>query len=550
MKLAGYCRVSTVDQAERGSIETQRVEIAQWAHTRSIEVTFFDDPAWSGSTELAQRPGASALMAALREGSFAGLVVWKLDRIARDPAIVLSLNRELERLGLTLYSVTEPFDMSSPAGEFGSTVLSAAARYERRLIIERSIAGQNRVASEGRWLGGIVPYGYRLALNRFLEISETPIPGLALSEAEVVRRAFRRCAEDGWGTQRIADEMNALHVPTAYARDERQTSMGAVMGTRAREGKRLRNTAGSWSAGAVLRLLHSEIYSGVHSFGRRSRRRRELVKRDMPAIVSPALFQRVGNQLKANLRFAARRSKREYALRSLLVCEHCGHVLVGCHYRTKTRDVLQYTCASHPTGSRPPRIWARSVEDALWADIVEFAEHPDETLAQAAKEVTSKRKTEKDIEIELLSIARAVAELRQKEERAVDLALSDLSLTHAVLEARLHDLHDRIAGLERQQASLRAERTRAAKGEDAQQDLRKSLTRLATKVRDASPAEREAAFRLLITSATVARVGNQHRLTVTYAFRSPGAVAAAKPIRAHPELASAIDNDLSTDTYP
>jgi len=50
------------------------------------------------------------------------------------------------------------------------------------------VAGTNRVAETGAWLGGVVPYGYRKEGERGqgrLVISEEPIHGFELSEAEV-----------------------------------------------------------------------------------------------------------------------------------------------------------------------------------------------------------------------------------------------------------------------------------------------------------------------------------------------------------------------------
>ena len=65
------------------------------------------------------------------------------------------------------------------------------------VIRERSVAGTNRVAQAGAWLGGIVPHGYRKLgqkQNAHIVVSEDPIPGLAMSEAEVIREVFRMAA--------------------------------------------------------------------------------------------------------------------------------------------------------------------------------------------------------------------------------------------------------------------------------------------------------------------------------------------------------------------
>ncbi|MGE5445021.1 MAG: hypothetical protein ACM3SR_10550, partial [Ignavibacteriales bacterium] len=53
-------------------------------------------------------------------------------------------------------------------------------------IRERTIDGRYRKARSGKIPGGNIPYGYFVNGQKFLEINETPIPGLSLSPADVV----------------------------------------------------------------------------------------------------------------------------------------------------------------------------------------------------------------------------------------------------------------------------------------------------------------------------------------------------------------------------
>lgn len=67
------------------------------------------------------------------------------------------------------------------------TQLASIAKLERDNIRERSMTGTNRVARQGKWLGGIVPYGYKLNEESYLVVNEEPLPNVNISEAEVVR---------------------------------------------------------------------------------------------------------------------------------------------------------------------------------------------------------------------------------------------------------------------------------------------------------------------------------------------------------------------------
>jgi hypothetical protein len=86
-----------------------------------------------------------------------------------------------------------------------------------------------------------------------------------------VREAFRRCAEDGWSTQRIAQELNPRRSPIAYVLGAREVLAGEVSGTRApREVERRHATQGIWRPGAVLRILHNATYSSTQVYERRT----------------------------------------------------------------------------------------------------------------------------------------------------------------------------------------------------------------------------------------------------------------------------------------
>ena len=87
---------------------------------------------------------------------------------------------ELEGCGVRVKSLTEEFDTATASGRLMLTLLSGFAAHEREVIRERSLAGTQRVAESGGWLGGTLPYGYRKQGNprrTTLVISELPCRG-------------------------------------------------------------------------------------------------------------------------------------------------------------------------------------------------------------------------------------------------------------------------------------------------------------------------------------------------------------------------------------
>ncbi|TRW81259.1 recombinase family protein [Mycolicibacterium sp. 018/SC-01/001] len=120
----GYTRVSTIAQTL-----DQQNEALQAAGVKKV----FSD-VMSGARD--DRPGLADLMAYVRDGDT--VVVWKLDRLGRNMLHILQTVRELTTRGVTLVSVTDGIDSSTPAGRMMIGVLGSLAEYERELIQERT----------------------------------------------------------------------------------------------------------------------------------------------------------------------------------------------------------------------------------------------------------------------------------------------------------------------------------------------------------------------------------------------------------------------------
>src|SRR5271157_5235269 len=120
----GYVRVSTVTQ----TLDQQQ----QALEAAGVSKTFSDT--MSGARD--DRPGLAALMDYVREGD--AVVVWKLDRLGRNTLHILETVKALTDSGVTLVSVTDGIDSSTPAGRMMIGVLGSLAEYERELIKERT----------------------------------------------------------------------------------------------------------------------------------------------------------------------------------------------------------------------------------------------------------------------------------------------------------------------------------------------------------------------------------------------------------------------------
>jgi DNA invertase Pin-like site-specific DNA recombinase len=141
-RLVGYARVSTQDQDTSLQLD---------ALNKAGCTEIFQEKA-SGSTRRGRKELDSCL-ASLKKGDV--LIVYKIDRIARSLFDLLGILRQLDTVGATIKSITEPLDTTNSMGVFVVQILGAVAQLERAMIRERSIAGQVAARERGRLPGRI-----------------------------------------------------------------------------------------------------------------------------------------------------------------------------------------------------------------------------------------------------------------------------------------------------------------------------------------------------------------------------------------------------------
>jgi DNA invertase Pin-like site-specific DNA recombinase len=135
----GYVRVSTITQ----TLDQQKAALEAAGVTKTFSDTM------SGARD--DRPGLAALMEYVREGDT--VVVWKLDRLGRNTLHILETVKALTERGVTLVSVTDGIDSSTPAGRMMIGVLGSLAEYERELIKERTALKRQASRASGTKFG-------------------------------------------------------------------------------------------------------------------------------------------------------------------------------------------------------------------------------------------------------------------------------------------------------------------------------------------------------------------------------------------------------------
>jgi DNA invertase Pin-like site-specific DNA recombinase len=162
MTAYGYCRVSTARQATEGeSLDVQRRQIEGYAHMHGLTLRGVAvEEGVSGSIPFHERPKGGPLFAKLRKGDV--IIAPKLDRLFRSALDALKVVEDLRKRGVSLHLLDLGGDISGNGlSKLFLTIAAAFAEAERDRIRERIGQVKADQKARGRYLGGIVPFGYR-----------------------------------------------------------------------------------------------------------------------------------------------------------------------------------------------------------------------------------------------------------------------------------------------------------------------------------------------------------------------------------------------------
>jgi DNA invertase Pin-like site-specific DNA recombinase len=179
VKIVGYVRVSTATQVEDGlGLDVQKAAVRTWCKSQGHKlVAILSDEGISGAKELEDRPGLADALGMLRDKQAEGIVVPRLDRLARDLIVQETVLAEIRRVGGKVFS-TSPAesgyltdDPDDPSRKMIRQVLGAVAEYERSMVVLRLRNGRRRKAQMGGYASGAPAFGYE-ARDKALVVSD------------------------------------------------------------------------------------------------------------------------------------------------------------------------------------------------------------------------------------------------------------------------------------------------------------------------------------------------------------------------------------------
>jgi DNA invertase Pin-like site-specific DNA recombinase len=205
-----YLRVSTDSQADAGyGLEIQEQACRDWIKRerhRIVEVC--TDAGRSGVADVGHRPGLARALALVGADRADGVLVYRLDRLARDLILQEQVLAELHRRGKQLAScdATEnanvKYSPDDPTRALVRRILGSISAYERETIRLRLMAGRARKKLEGGYTGGPPPFGWVAVRGALVKVP---------AEQLVIRR-MRRLRAEGYSFRQIAERLESAGI--------------------------------------------------------------------------------------------------------------------------------------------------------------------------------------------------------------------------------------------------------------------------------------------------------------------------------------------------
>ncbi|WP_226528165.1 recombinase family protein [Metabacillus niabensis] len=329
-KVALYARVSTTEQAEDGySVDEQIRLLNIWCEKHGyIAHKEYVDRGISGKS-IKGRPALQQLLNDAKQNEFDIVLVWKMNRLARNILDLLRIVNLLEQKNISFMSYSENYQTETSAGKLQFHMMAAISEFERGNIAENVKMGMIARAKEGSWNGGQVlgydsievPSDNKKRKSSRLVVNE--------KEAQTVKRIFDLYT-DGHGYKAIANKVN-------------------------KEGHRSKK-GNSFSINAIRTILTNPIYVGFIRYNVRqdwSEKRRNNInpnpvieKGQHEPIILEETWEKAQTILKSRSKTPNRVHSGDYPLTGVLKCPVCGAGMVLSrttnHNKDGSKRVLEY----------------------------------------------------------------------------------------------------------------------------------------------------------------------------------------------------------------
>ena len=330
-----YCRLSQDDgfaSLESNSITHQKDILKKYAKDNGFGNTrYFVDDGVTGTSF--DRPGLNAMLAEVKSGNVATVIIKDQSRIGRDVLEVGLLKRTFDEYDVRLIAANDNLDtakgfdiMSIFRDVFNEWFVADTSKKIRAVFKAKALNGQHS--------NSVAPYGYKpSAIDKFVwEVDEVA--------AEVVRDIFKMCVE-GMGPQYIAKElgMRSLKIPSIYKAERDGVTPSHIP----------KRPDTDWHTSVVTNILGNKEYTGVAIINRKTSKsykdHSKYIKPEEEWVVHEdahlAIIENETWEIVQRIRAGRRKTVRTYdkgALDGFLYCRDCGERLYAKRNSRKLSD--------------------------------------------------------------------------------------------------------------------------------------------------------------------------------------------------------------------
>ena len=320
-----YCRISRLkEDGKDRSIDDQRLTGIEFAKKNNLEFKVYIDEGISGTKSEEERPALYEMFSDITDGKINSVFVYDQSRLERNPQLRFAIKKLFKDNNISLY-YKDGIVGSSIEEEFAGDIMSLINNFYVKIGAGKIKSALRRNAEQGR-AHGITPYGYTKDKDNLLVIDK--------DEAKIIKKVYK-WSLSGIGTNKIAEKLNDLGVPTRY----NKIGKGVITIKNKYDEDDINiidKKTIKWAGNTVRSFIVNPIYKGVREFKGKQYK--------CPAIFDELYWEQVNKNLKNNANNSGKKVEHKYLLKGLLRCGKCGRNMYG-RTRTNKKDNY-YMCSS------------------------------------------------------------------------------------------------------------------------------------------------------------------------------------------------------------
>ena len=481
-----YTRCSTDDQAQ-GDFTTLD---AQAHHCKNMIDAFgyqlaefgkkgiVNDDGYSGKD--LNRPGIQSILKDIHDDkkSFDGVIFFRLDRLTRNPRDLYSLIDLFRDNEIDFVSVRENLDSSTAIGRVVIGILGLLSAFERELTGERVKASCQARVRQGKWIGGMLPFGYKLE-NDGPPLSNGHQPHKILIDETIAPRlrTIWEMASDNKPLSEIGAKLVRLELPSPQGKIWRKQSISAI--------------------------LKNPFYKGLMRYNG------EMHRGTFEPLIDDALWERANTMALGKIpghRFIKKHQDHTYLLNGLVRCGKCGsHYITYFVYGRGRHKFFYYICTRmmQKMGCDGAKLPAIGFENAL-IDFFKRASQDQDIIVKAIGDaILDSREKLDEVEKEIKDAEEKLKIAKEAAENLLRLAMENNVSKGPVYKTKMDALDIEILMLQDKLSKLEAQKRVAQLSANSGEFLFSNI-KFALKYLDQAPPDAQRALmQALIKSVTI-----------------------------------------------